>query len=262
MEKQSISAIKQLLKEGSITDEALAKLRLDKRKGIQTLLKSYDAKLKKQADLLRKFRSMSYYENENRKRGCKYIAGMDEAGRGPLAGPVVAAAVILPEDFVLLGLNDSKQLTPTVRDQFYEIITAKAVSYGIGIVENKEIDRQNIYQATKIAMHQAVDQLHVQPDHILIDAVHLDGLPCTSEAFPKGDQKSVSIAAASILAKVTRDRIMSQIHKEYPVYSFASNMGYGTKEHIAAIKAYGISPYHRLSFAPVGSAAKASNHKN
>ncbi|MDY0396349.1 ribonuclease HII [Virgibacillus halophilus] len=256
MEKLSIVQIKELLKTEKISAELLEKLRLDDRKGIKSLLKSYDNKREKKRLLLRKYKDMSKYELKNRQTGCRFIAGVDEAGRGPLAGPVVAGAVILPEDFVLLGLDDSKQLNRTTRESFYDIIVDQAVSYGIGIVDNNEIDSINIYKATKMAMHRAVDQLQPEPDHVLIDAVPLERLGCTSESFPKGDQKSVSIAAASILAKVTRDRIMDKLHREFPVYSFASNMGYGTKEHMEALRTHGISPYHRISFAPVKETAK------
>lgn len=256
MEKLSISQIKALLKEENVSADLIEELRADGRKGIQNLLKSYDGKIAKKKLLRQKFDEMSGYEWRNRQAGCRFIAGVDEAGRGPLAGPVVAGAVILPADFVLLGLNDSKQLSRQTRESFFEIITQEAVSYGIGIVDNKEIDAVNIYQATIRAMHQALHQLDPEPDHVLIDAVRLSGLGCTSESFPKGDQKSVSIAAASILAKVTRDRIMDDLHREFPVYNFASNMGYGTKDHMETLRLHGVSPYHRMSFSPVKEAAR------
>jgi ribonuclease HII len=251
MDKLTIAEAKKLLSGESVSEELLAELRADQRIGVKALLKSYDLKLEKREAMLLKYKEMSSYEIKNRKKGCTYIAGVDEAGRGPLAGPVVAAAAILPGDFILPGLDDSKQLNRKTRDTFYETIIKEAVSFGIGIAGNEEIDQYNIYEATKIAMYRAVGQLYPAPEHVLIDAVPLIRLNCSSESFAKGDQKSVSIAAASIIAKVTRDRIMDKLHNEFPVYAFASNMGYGTKEHLAALKEHGISPYHRLSFHPV-----------
>ncbi|SFB20590.1 RNase HII [Lentibacillus halodurans] len=171
--------------------------------------------------------------------------------RGPLAGPVVAAAVILPREFKLLGLNDSKQLNEETRNEYFTIIKNEAVSYGISMIDNQKIDQVNIYEATKLAMYNAIWQLNPAPDHILIDAVSLDQLSCTSESITKGDQESISIAAASILAKVTRDNLMKEIHKDYPAYGFASNMGYGTKQHLDTLTEQGVSPYHRKSFSPV-----------
>ena len=181
------------------------------------------------------------YEKELYKSGCKYIGGVDEVGRGPLIGSVVAACVILPPDFVLEGLTDSKKLSEKKRDEFYKIIWDKATSIGIGIVDEKVIDEVNIYEATKIAMKKAISDTNIKPDHVLIDAMPLDiDVPTTS--IIKGDAKSISIAAASVIAKVTRDRMM---------YELANNKGYGTKKHIEAIKKYGITKYHRLSFKPV-----------
>lgn len=190
------------------------------------------------------------YEKELYKSGCKYIGGVDEVGRGPLIGSVVAACVILPPDFVLEGLNDSKKLSEKKRDEFYKIIWDKATSIGIGIVDENVIDEVNIYEATKIAMKKAISDTNIKPDHVLIDAMPLDiDVPTTS--IIKGDAKSISIAAASVIAKVTRDRMMYELDKIYPMYGLASNKGYGTKKHIEAIKKYGITKYHRLSFKPV-----------
>lgn len=190
------------------------------------------------------------YEKELYKSGCKYIGGVDEVGRGPLIGSVVAACVILPHDFVLEGLTDSKKLSEKKRDEFYKIIWDKATSIGIGIVDEKVIDEVNIYEATKIAMKKAISDTDIKADHVLIDAMPLDiDVPTTS--IIKGDAKSISIAAASVIAKVTRDRMMYELDKIYPVYGLASNKGYGTKKHIDAIKKYGITKYHRLSFKPV-----------
>ncbi|GGB30065.1 ribonuclease HII [Lentibacillus populi] len=256
MNRKSIALLKQLFAANQINEELIAELRLDERKGVQQLVERYDRQKQKDQDLEKKFAEMCLYENRIYDNGCTYIAGMDEAGRGPLAGPVVAAAVILPRDFTLLGLNDSKQLNEATRNQFFDIIKKQAVSYGISVISNQKIDEINIFEATKLAMYEAVNQLDPIPDHILIDAVRLADLPCSSEAIVKGDQKSISIAAASILAKVTRDQIMKKIHTEFPYYDFASNMGYGTKHHLDMLLQYGISPYHRKSYAPVSNAAK------
>lgn len=190
------------------------------------------------------------YEKELYDKGCKYIGGVDEVGRGPLIGSVVAACVILPFDFALEGLTDSKKLSEKKRDEFYKIIWDKAIAIGIGIVDEKVIDEVNIYEATKIAMKKAISDTDIKPDHVLIDAMPLDiDVPTTS--IIKGDAKSISIAAASVIAKVTRDRMMYELDKIYPMYGLASNKGYGTKKHIEAIKKYGITKYHRLSFKPV-----------
>lgn len=190
------------------------------------------------------------YEKELYDKGCKYIGGVDEVGRGPLIGSVVAACVILPFDFALDGLTDSKKLSEKKRDEFYKIIWDKAIAIGIGIVDEKVIDEVNIYEATKIAMKKAISDTDIKPDHVLIDAMPLDiDVPTTS--IIKGDAKSISIAAASVIAKVTRDKMMYELDKIYPMYDLANNKGYGTKKHIEAIKKYGITKYHRLSFKPV-----------
>ncbi len=190
------------------------------------------------------------YEKELYKNGCKYIGGVDEVGRGPLIGSVVAACVVLPFDFVLEGLTDSKKLSEKKRDEFYKVIWEKAIAIGIGIVDEKVIDEINIYEATKIAMKKAICDTNIKLDHVLIDAMPLDiDVPTTS--IIKGDAKSISIAAASVIAKVTRDKMMYELDKIYPMYDLANNKGYGTKKHIEAIKKYGITKYHRLSFKPV-----------
>lgn len=190
------------------------------------------------------------YEKELYDKGCKYIGGVDEVGRGPLIGSVVAACVILPFDFALEGLTDSKKLSEKKRNEFYKVIWEKAIAIGIGIVDEKVIDEVNIYEATKIAMKKAICDTNIKPDHVLIDAMPLDiDVPTTS--IIKGDAKSISIAAASVIAKVTRDKMMYELDKIYPMYDLANNKGYGTKKHIEAIKKYGITKYHRLSFKPV-----------
>ena len=190
------------------------------------------------------------YELELWNKGINLIAGVDEVGRGPLIGPVVAAAVILPKDFVLEGLTDSKKLSEKKREAFYQIIKEKAISIGIGVIDEKRIDEINIYEATKEAMIMAINNLNPKPEHVLIDAMPLDlTIPTTS--IIKGDLLSISISAASVIAKVERDHMLYIIDKEYPMYDLKNNKGYGTKKHLEAIKKYGITKYHRLSYKPV-----------
>lgn len=195
-------------------------------------------------------KEMLFYENDLYNSGINYIAGIDEVGRGPLVGPVVAAAVILPKKFYDERINDSKKLSEKMRNELYEIICADAVSVGIGVVSNERIDKINIYEATKEAMREAVSNLGVKPEYLLIDAMKLD-IDIPSLSIIKGDSKSQSIAAASIVAKVTRDKMMYELDKKYPMYDFANNKGYGTKKHIEAIQKYGIISEHRKSFKPV-----------
>lgn len=190
------------------------------------------------------------YENELYDKGINFIGGVDEVGRGPLIGSVVAACVVLPKGFVLEGLTDSKKLSEKKRDEFYDIIMEKAIAVGIGVVNEKVIDEVNIYEATKIAMKEAIVNTNIKLEHVLIDAMPLDiDIPTTS--IIKGDANSISIAAASVIAKVTRDRMMYELDRVYPMYGLAQNKGYGTKKHIEAIKEHGITKYHRLSFKPV-----------
>ncbi len=192
------------------------------------------------------------YENELREKGVNIIGGVDEVGRGPLVGDVVAACVVLPENFVLEGLTDSKKLSEKKRNEFYKIISEKALAIGIGKVSAKEIDKINIYKATQKAMIYAINEVkkQIKLEHVLIDAMPLDiDVPTTS--IIKGDAKSITIAAASVIAKVTRDSDMYLLDKEYPMYDFAHNKGYGTKKHIEAIKKYGIIEEHRLTYSPV-----------
>ena len=190
------------------------------------------------------------YEKELRKQGIELIAGVDEVGRGPLVGPVVAACVILPKKFDLNGLTDSKKLSEKKREMFYDKIMDQAISVGIGIIDEKVIDEVNIYEATKLAMKEAIDNLVIKPEHILIDAMPLElDIPTTS--IIKGDLKSITISAASVIAKVTRDRMLDELDKKYPMYGFKSNKGYPTKRHMDAIDEYGIIDEHRKSYAPV-----------
>ena len=187
-------------------------------------------------------------EFENKYSDLAYVAGIDEAGRGPLAGPVVAAAVILPKDIFLPFLNDSKKVTKKRRDVLFDEIKQNAIAYGIGIASNTLIDEINILQATYEAMREAINELEKTPDVLLVDAVHIPDINIKQVGIVKGDAKSVNIAAASILAKVTRDRLMAEYDKIYPEYGFASNKGYGTATHIAALKEVGPCAIHRKSF--------------
>jgi len=171
-------------------------------------------------------------------------------GRGPLIGSVVAACVVLPQNFILEGLTDSKKLSEKKRDMFYDIIMENAIAIGIGIVDEKEIDKINIYEATKVAMIDAIKNTNIKLEHVLIDAMPLE-IDVDTTSIIKGDAKSISIAAASVIAKVTRDRMMYELDKKYPMYDLANNKGYGTKKHIEAIKKYGITKYHRTTFKPV-----------
>ena len=190
------------------------------------------------------------YERELIDKGIKLIGGIDEVGRGPLVGPVVAACVILPLNYQLEGLTDSKKLTEKKREKFFDILSRDAISIGIGIIDEKKIDEVNIYEATKLAMTEAFNKMEVKPEHVLIDAMPLElSVPTTS--IIKGDAKSLSIAAASVIAKVTRDHMMDQLHEKYPYYNFKKNKGYPTKEHVEAINKYGSIDEHRKTYGPV-----------
>ena len=189
-------------------------------------------------------------EYEEKYSNLNYICGVDEVGRGPLVGPVVASAVILPKNYFIEGLTDSKKLSKKKRDYFYEVIKQEALAIGIGIVDNKKIDEINILEASRLAMKKAINSLSIKPDVILTDAMRLDmGIP--EEDIIKGDLKSITISAASVIAKVTRDKMMEKLHEKYPMYNFIKNNGYPTKEHIEAIKKYGIIKEHRKSFRPI-----------
>lgn len=192
------------------------------------------------------------FEKELNASGINYIAGVDEVGRGPLVGPVVTSCVVLPKDYYLEGLTDSKKLTKKQREKYFDIIQKDALGIGIGIKSEKVIDEVNIYEATKLAMKEAIDNCKkvCKIEHVLIDAMKLD-LDIPSTSIIKGDYKSITIAAASVIAKVTRDRMLEELDKKYPMYGFKDNAGYGTKKHIEAIKEYGIIEEHRKTFKPV-----------
>lgn len=248
---KSIKEIAQELKD--IIDPfhpALAEYIADERIGVRDLVIKWNQNYDKQLKAKEHFEQMSMYEQSLRMQGFQYIAGLDEAGRGPLAGPVVASAVILPAGFYLEGLNDSKKIPETRREIFYEVIQKEAVAVGLGIIHSEEIDRLNIYQSTKKAMLAAIADLKMTPDHLLIDAMELT-VPMPQASIIKGDAKSISISAASIIAKVTRDRMMKEYAFMHPQYGFNKHMGYGTAEHMDAMRKYGVTPWHRRSFAPV-----------
>lgn len=201
---------------------------------------------------------MLEYENNLYKEGVTLVAGVDEVGRGPLIGPVVACACILPVNFYHKDIKDSKKLSEKKREEMYKIIKENALAIGLGIVSEKVIDEINIYEATKIAMKEAIENLNITPEHVLIDAMELElNIPSTS--IIKGDAKSESIAAASIIAKVTRDHMLDEMDKEYPMYDLKNNKGYGTKKHLEALQTYGPCKYHRVSYSPVRNALNEKN---
>lgn len=243
-----IGEIRDLLQaaEDQMLPDFIARFESDERSGVRQLVQ----RAQKRLDALEKERErlMAMHQYEEQYKDCQAICGIDEAGRGPLAGPVVAAAVILPKDCEILYLNDSKQLSAKKRELLYDEIIEKAVSVGVGYATPQRIDEINILQATYEAMRQAVNKLSVCPDILLNDAVRIPGLFLQQVPIVKGDAKSVSIAAASIIAKVTRDRLMMEYDKAMPQYHFAANKGYGSAEHIEALAVYGASPIHRRSF--------------
>lgn len=259
MNTKSIAQIKQLFQQNKVTEEIISSLRKDERKGVQQLLRSYDRKQEQLEKDRAQFIKMTQFDRAYKTDEHTLLAGIDEAGRGPLAGPVVSAAVILPATFECIGLTDSKVLTEEKRQEFYDYIIEQAIDYHIAIIDNEKIDRINILEATKQSMQQAIEQLHPTPEVTLIDAVELVSHVTNTVAITKGDQKSISIAAASILAKVARDRLMVEIDEQYPQYDFKNNKGYGSKKHLAALEEYGASPFHRVSFSPVQKAIAMSN---
>lgn len=243
-----ISDIKEELKsiqDGKL-DGFIKKYDEDTRSGVVKLVDTAKKRMEKYEDELLRTENLKKYEKQYKDYG--YICGIDEVGRGPLAGPVVAGAVILPKGKRILYVNDSKKLSEKKRDELFDVIKEEALSYGIGIVSPERIDEINILQATYEAMHEAVNKLSVKPDILLNDAVTIPGIDVKQIPIIKGDAKSLSIASASILAKVTRDRLMTEYDSLYPEYGFARHKGYGTKVHIEAIKEYGPCPIHRRTF--------------
>ena len=224
----------------------------DARAGVQSAINKRKRELQKQVDEDLRLEKMLTYEKELYAQGIQLITGVDEVGRGPLAGPVVAAAVILPKNCKIPGLNDSKKIPKSKHQAIYQAVLDQAISVGIGVKDNHVIDQVNIYEATKLAMLEAIHELDPQPQHLLIDAMKLD-LPISQTSIIKGDANSLSIAAASIVAKVTRDRMMAAYDQEYPGYDFAQNAGYGTTKHLEGLEKQGVSPIHRRSFEPIKS---------
>ena len=248
----NITEIKELLA-GAPTAEQLATLAADERKGVQKLLAAYNKRLEKAAAEKERFTAMLKLERELYAEGYELIAGVDEAGRGPLAGPLVIAAVILPKDVFISGLNDSKQLSAAKRDMLYNEVMAKALDIEVNIVSVSNIDELNIYVATQQGMAQVLENLHCKPQAALIDAMPVKVPGMKIESVVHGDALSASIAAASIIAKVTRDRIMERLDLVYPAYGFAHNKGYGSGAHMQAVREQGATRWHRRSFEPVKS---------
>ena len=248
MEEKKIAVIKEELAATPVyeLEKFIAIYASDERSGVRKLVETASKRLKKLED--EKARTRALWEYENQYSDYSYICGIDEVGRGPLAGPVVAGAVILPKDCDILYINDSKKLSASMREELYDEIMDKAVATGIGLIGPERIDEINILQATYEAMRQAISKLEPQPDLMLNDAVTIPQVNIRQVPIIKGDAKSISIGAASIIAKVTRDRLMVEYDKVFPEYGFAGNKGYGSAAHIEALKKYGPTPIHRRSF--------------
>ena len=247
-----ITEVKELLA-AAPTPEQIAMLQADERSGVKKLLAAYYKRLEKAALEQARFESMLTYEKEYYAQGMQYVAGVDEAGRGPLAGPLVIAAVILPQSVFIAGINDSKQLSAAKREQLYDEIIAKAVAIEVNIVSVSNIDKLNIYTATQRGMAEVLEHLPVQPQVALIDAMPVEAKGINTVSIVHGDALSASIAAASIIAKVTRDRIMERLDKLFPAYGFSHNKGYGSGAHMQAIAEFGATKWHRRSYEPVKS---------
>ena len=244
--KEQLAQIQQL------NDPLFSELEKDDRSGVIQAVAKRKREIQKCLEEDARLEGMLAYEKELYGQGIQLIAGVDEVGGGPLAGPVVAAAVILPKGCKISGLNDSKKIPKSKHKEIYEAVLEHAIAIGIGVKDNHVIDQVNIYEATKLAMIEAIGQLNPQPRHLLIDAMKLD-LPISQTSIIKGDANSLSIAAASIVAKVTRDQMMETYDQEYPGYDFAQNAGYGTAKHLAGLQKLGITPIHRRSFEPIKS---------
>ena len=232
-----------------LDDPRWASFEEDSRTGVQAAIRKRRKAILAELAEEERLETLLNYEKSLYARGIELIAGVDEVGRGPLAGPVVAAAVILPKLCKIKGLNDSKKIPKSKHEAIYNQVMKEAVAVGIGMKDNYVIDDVNIYEATKLAMIEAIEKLNPQPEHLLIDAMNLD-LPIEQTSIIKGDANSLSIAAASIIAKVTRDKMMADYEQEFPGYAFAKNAGYGTKEHLSGIDKFGVTPIHRRSFEP------------
>ena len=262
MSKMTIKDIKEMLSNEELTDVQFIELKRDERKGVQKLLQQFELKKQKLAKQLLEHRTRLEFELDlYAKQNLSYIAGIDEVGRGPLAGPVVAASVILPRDMDdLVGINDSKSLSHAKRVEYAQLIKEIAIAYSIIEIDNSVIDKVNILEATKVAMLKSVSELPIKPQHLLIDALNLNtDIPQTK--IIKGDERSISIAAASIIAKVYRDELMLCYHQLYPEFEFDKNMGYGTKNHLNALQQFGYTPIHRQSFSPVSHTTSIYNSR-
>lgn len=235
-------------------------LEKDPRAGVQKEIQKRKKAIQAEIDENLRLEGMLRYEKDLYSKGTFLIAGVDEVGRGPLAGPVVAAAVILPKNCKIKGLNDSKKIPKKKHEEIFQAVKDNALAIGIGIMDNQVIDQVNIYEATKLAMKEAIYQLEPQPEHLLIDAMKLD-LPISQTSIIKGDANSLSIAAASIIAKVTRDKIMANYDEEFPGYDFAQNAGYGTAKHLEGIEKQGVTPIHRTSFEPIKTIVSETNKR-
>jgi ribonuclease HII len=245
---RTITEISSLLREDNVSNQLLDAMKTDSRSGVQKLLEKYYREQEAIQKQREKAEQMLLEERRLWETGYTMIGGVDEVGRGPLAGPVVAACVILPKGLIIEGADDSKRLTLAKREELYDIISEKAEAIGLGIVDPSRIDEINIYNATIEAMMKAVRACRKQPEYLLLDAMQLKELAIPQLPIIGGDGKSQSIAAASIIAKVTRDRMMTELAETYPEYGFEKHKGYGTSEHVAAIKQYGMLPIHRKSF--------------
>lgn len=246
--KMTVEAISRYLSEAAPCAEELDTLSKDGRAGVRRVLECFYAKRDREAKEQNRLIAMLRFERALWEQGYRYIAGVDEAGRGPLAGPVVAAAVILPENYVLPGLNDSKQVAPARREELFRSITRDALAWSVGFGDVAEIDTINILESSKNAMRRAIQSLRVAPEYVLLDALELSGLPYPQQGIVGGDGLSLSIAAASIVAKVTRDRWMCEVDTLYQGYGFAIHKGYPTAEHREALRKRGSCPLHRKSF--------------
>ncbi|AER44172.1 TPA: ribonuclease HII [Streptococcus suis] len=236
----------------SLVSPVWADLAQDERAGVQAAIKKRQKELEKEAAEDARLEAMLFYEKALYENGVEFIAGIDEVGRGPLAGPVVAAAVVLPKGCKIRYLNDSKKIPKSKHEAIYQEVMERAVAVGVGIKDAAVIDQVNIYEATKLAMLEALGQLSQELEHLLIDAMKLD-TPIPQTSIIKGDANSLSIAAASIVAKVTRDKMMADYDKEFAGYGFAKNAGYGTAEHLEGLNKLGITPIHRKTFEPIKS---------
>jgi ribonuclease HII len=244
----TVTEITRSLKQENPAEDVVEQMRLDRRVAVRRLAEKLLRRRRAESGEFARLDKMLEYEREARRQGYTRIAGVDEAGKGPLAGPVVAAAVILPENTYIIGLNDSKLLTPQKRETLYAEITARALAWSVGVGEVTDIETLNILNAGKLAMIRALATLSLQPDFIITDALQLDGIDCPQQPLVGGDRLSLSVAAASVLAKVTRDRWMTEMAKVFPGYGFAANKGYATREHREAIRRLGPCPMHRRSF--------------